>query len=364
MGEASRSVGVALLVVLSAALPPSGAAADAPSLEGRIVTRVEAEEVYRTSDPDLEQRDIEPRVQVNLELHSGMGLSLFTYADFRTYERLEPGEKRAFQDLGIAIKELGLRYRGEGWMLEAGKIHPVFGSAYDTAPGQFGDDYGKQYEIEQLWGAGFGYDLIEGSPLLGDATLYGSLFMTDRSRLAHAAFADRRVASYADGGPANTRWPESFTLAIEGGDGSLTPGLSYNLGLIRRAGGEGDRRDEWGFVAGVTQKVALDADWGLYLMGEIAHFNHFEAGPDDVTFISLGGELSWQGFFASLAGTAKLVEEPGGPGYTDRLITFDAGHEWRIGRTRLSLSAAWQAFEEEGETAEGYGARIRYRVPF
>ena len=358
-----RQSAAAVVLALGLGAAPEALADDKPFVEGRIVFRLDGEEIYRSDDPDEETRDIYPRINSDLTFHLGHGFEFFNVLDFKEYEDLDPGEKRYFSDLGLVVEELGLRYRGDGWMVQAGKLHPVFGLAYDDAPGLFGDDFPKDYELEEMWGAGFALEVPLGSPLLGDATLSGSVFMTDRTILAGSAFAEREVDKIEDGGAANTEYPESFVLALDGGDGSLTPGFGYQLGFIHRAAGEGDEGTELGFVLAVTQKTELDEDWGLFMIAEAAHFEDYEGSLDDVSFGTLGAELSWQGFYLSGTVAGIIVDADEGDGYVDHLLTFDFGHEWRIGASRISAEVAWQAYEEEGLSSEGYGFRLRYRLP-
>lgn len=334
-----------------------------PFVEGRIVFRIEAKEIYKSDDPDELGRDVYPRINSSLTFHLGHGFEFFNIIDMKPYEKLEDGEERYFQDVGVLVESIGLRYRGDGWMVEAGKIHPVFGSAYDTAPGFFGDDFGKDYEIEHQWGVGFAAELFHDTALLGNGVLSGSLFMVDRTALDGTLFAERHITRYEEGGPGNTDWPQSFTIALEGGDGYLTPGFGYHLGFVHRAPGEGDKGSEWGFALGASQKVELDEDWGLYFMGEVAYFHDWEASLDDRTYATLGAEVSWKGFFASGTVAGIMVDADDGDDYTDHILTFDVGHEWRIGKSRLSLSAAWETLEEDGVNSDGYGLRLRYRLP-
>ena len=99
------------------------------------------------------------------------------------------------------------------------------------------------------------------------------------------------------------------------------------------------------------------------MIAEAAHFEDYEGSLDDVSFGTLGAELSWQGFYLSGTVAGIIVDADEGDGYVDHLLTFDFGHEWRIGASRISAEVAWQAYEEEGLSSEGYGFRLRYRLP-
>ena len=357
-----RAGAAALIAVLAAAQP--ALAEEKPFVEGRLVFRIDGEEIYRSDDPDEETRDIFPRIDSDLVFHLGGGVELFNGLQFKEYEDLEPGEKRYAEDLGATVEELGLRYRGEGWMVQAGKLHPVFGLAHDDAPGLFGDDFAKDYEIEEVWAAGFAVDLPWTSDLLGQPTLSGSLFMTDRTVLAGSAFADREVDQLEDGGPANTRWPRSLVVALEGGDGRYTPGSKWHLGFIHRAAGEGDEGTELGVALAASHKSDLGHDMGLYLIAEGAYFHDYEGSRDNATYVTVGAEISWLGFFASGAASAIMIDaDADEDDRVDHLLTFDLGHEWRIGDARFSISAAWVGVEEKEVGSEGYGFRLRYRLP-
>lgn len=362
-GRAAAVASMAAMVWLGGTALGAARAAEEPLVEGRIVVRIDGEEIYESDDPDEETRDIYPRINSDLVFNLGHGFQIFNVLDFKERQDLEPGEKRFFEDLGLIVEEIGLRYRGDGWMVQAGKLHPNFGRGYDDAPGLFGDDFAKDYEIEEVWGAGFSVDLPFAPAILGEVALSGSVFMADRTVLAGSYFSEREVDQLEDGGPANTEWPESFTLALDGGGGRYAPGFEWHVGLTHRASGEGDEGSELGFVVAASQKLDLGGDFELYVMGELAHFLDYEGSEDDATFATAGTQLSWQGFFASAAVSGIEFDAADGDDRVDHLVTFDLGHEWRIGRSRFSIAGAWVAAEEKDVDYQGYGFRIRYRLP-
>jgi hypothetical protein len=67
---------------------------------------------------------------------------------------VDPAGDEAFEGEDAFIETLSLQYAGEAFTVYGGKINPVFGSAADVAPGLYGVDTGKAYQITGALGVG------------------------------------------------------------------------------------------------------------------------------------------------------------------------------------------------------------------
>lgn len=324
--------------------------------------RIDAETILATEDPADDLTQVRPR-------YTGVGAlswgawSLNAAVEVRTTNSPAPGDDRYFEDIGVWAEELYLAYAGDGWQVYAGKFNPRFGQAFDSAPGLYGDEFAKDYEIEEQIGAGAVVRVAEESRLLGTAEISANLFMADRSILSSSGFEERDRLRLEDGGPANSERPQSFTVTLDGWDPGALPGLSYNLGLVVRSAGEGDEEDELGAVFGLVQKIPLAEGLELELMGEVARFVSFEGGGDDATYLTAGAELDVEGWRIAVAGGAILQDRHGATDRTDTLLTLNLRRDWKLGPGRLRAEAGWALIDDRAVEGHVLGFRIDYRIP-
>lgn len=359
----AAAVAAAVLTIAEGGLPEKGAAADEFLLELWTRYRVDYETVYEAEDPDDEIDQAKPRF-TGVGVLSYGNWSLNAVVDIRTVGSGDPGENRYFEDIGFYAEELFLAYGGDDWQVYGGKFNPRFGQAFGTAPGLYGDDFAKDYEIEEQLGVGGVLTISEGSDLLGTAELSANLFMADRTVLSNSAFERRGRLFLDDGGPANTQRPESFSLTLDGWDPGYLPGLTYNAGVMLRAAGEGDAEDELGAVLGLEQRIALSETLELTVMGEVARFVSFEAGGDDATYLTVGAELDVEGWRVGVGGAAIVHDRHAAPDRTDTLFTLDLRKDWKLGPGRLRTQVGWALIDEKAIESHALGVRIDYRIPF
>lgn len=119
--------------------------------EGELEIGVEG--VYNSDDPANEFHDAYPILNLSGEYKFGRGWSAFgsLVAEYAT----DPFEDREFKfsDLGAYIEELGVSYERGNTTLAFGKLHPVFGTTWDSAAGFFGSTLAEDYELTEQVGA-------------------------------------------------------------------------------------------------------------------------------------------------------------------------------------------------------------------
>jgi hypothetical protein len=177
--------------------------------------------------------------------------------------------------------------------LYAGKIHPAFGSAYELAPGNF-YNFASDYEQDERIGAGAAYrvpDPVGQTNLL----LSGEAFFLDTSPLSNTLLSRpspndptaNRPRRYALGqfGAANTNRPDSFTVALRGGQAER--GLTYQVSVTREAtiapGGKAEVGESVGASYDPTgDGIPIAERIGVTPFLEYTHFNNFggSAGLD------------------------------------------------------------------------------------
>ncbi|MGB9142720.1 MAG: hypothetical protein WCB71_11045, partial [Aestuariivirga sp.] len=111
-----------------------------------------------------------------------------------------PGDNQIFSGGGIYVDVLQAQIDFENLSIWGGKIHPLFGRAWDVTPGMHGADLAENYDLTGRLGAGASYS-FEAAGLAN--RLQASVFTVDRTIFSESLFTNRGRASLADGGAGN-----------------------------------------------------------------------------------------------------------------------------------------------------------------
>ncbi|MDO6799989.1 hypothetical protein [Shimia thalassica] len=177
-----------------------------------------------------------------------------------------------FEGVGLYSHEFGVQFDIASTSIMLGKVHPSFGTTWDSAAGFYGATLAEDYELAEQIGILADVSLGDGS------TLSFGLFYADDTALSRSAFTDRGRNTTAAGGAGNTgqlnnasiQWTKEF------GDTAVLVGARY------LTAGTGDVDDETGFVAAVAHSLG-----GVDLFGEVAAFQNYGGGTDDATYLTL-----------------------------------------------------------------------------
>lgn len=200
-----------------------------------------------------------------------------------------PGSKgnAFFRSEGLTLRQLNATVRPvEGVDLYGGKIHPLFGSAWENMPGQF-YSFASDYEQDERIGFGGAVAMPEA---LGDAKLSAETFFLDNSVLSNSliarpslddASADRaRKYTATAGGASNTGSLDSYTIALRGERVPGLEGLKYQLSYTREGVHLADEAEENGWSIGASfdptgDGIPLTPRWGVTPFVEYTHFTNF-----------------------------------------------------------------------------------------
>jgi hypothetical protein len=202
-------------------------------------------------------------------------------------------DNRAFDDLGLYVSELGLRFAFGETFVSVGKLSPVFAVAWDAAPGFYGTSLAEDYELTEMIGVKIDTPLGTGGGALSFAAFY-----IDDTALSSSIGTKRGRNSAATGGVANTGKFDNVSLQYSVAFGETTTWI----GARHLSAGAGDVSDETGIVAGASHSFGS----GFEMIGEIAHFNGAAGIGDDATYATLGGAYPVQDWMFSA--TATLVD--------------------------------------------------------
>ena len=203
----------------------------------------------------------------------------------------DPIASRQFDDVGLYISELGLRFDLSPATLSVGKISPTFAFAWDEAPGFYGTSLAEDYELSEVIGALLDYPIGATG-----GTLSFALFYADDTGLSASFFTERGRNRTTAGGAGNTGKLNNVSLQWTQEMDQTT----YWVGARHLSAGTGDLSDETGAVAGVKH----DFSNGFDIIAEFAYFDGFGGSGGDATYATFGGGYSmgnWS-YSASLTG--------------------------------------------------------------
>ena len=183
-------------------------------------------------------------------------------------------DDRTFDDLGLYVAELGLRFSFGETELSVGKISPAFGVAWDDAPGYYGTSLAGDYELSEAVGA------TVDTPSGPNGALSFALFYADNTALSDSAGTRRGRNHHTDGGAGNTGKLNNVALQYTHSFGDTAAWV----GARHLSGSFGDVSDETGLVLG----AAHDFGNGFSAIGEVAHFNDAGGTNDNATYATLG----------------------------------------------------------------------------
>lgn len=183
---------------------------------------------------------------------------------------------RAFEDMGLYIGEIGLAFELGNFDIAVGKISPVFGTAWDAAPGFYGTALAEDYELSEMIGASVETDV-------GGGTLSFALFYADDTALSRSWGTDRGRNTTAAGGAGNTGKLNNVALQWSKAIGDTT----LTFGARHLSAGVGDVGNENGLSIGVTHAVNETFE----IIGEVAAFNGYGGTADDATYATFGASF-------------------------------------------------------------------------
>jgi len=178
-----------------------------------------------------------------------------------TYDVVNPDaavQNTFFRGEGLFLEEGYLQYGNDLLTVQAGKFDSDFSVAPSLAPGLYGASIASNYQLNELLGMRFAYQL--GREIYGSHLLSASIFKVDDTIFSQSLFSNRGRTRLATGGPANTPGLDSFTLAYTASDVPLfgKPILNYQLAYLNAAQGVDGSAHEQGTAASTWLTIPVD----------------------------------------------------------------------------------------------------------
>jgi hypothetical protein len=353
---------IALLSLLS--LPALADESFKPSISGEVAIEVQNDHNYKSDDADAEQNELFTLTETTVVLEALPGLKVVAHGVLEPVEDPEAREDRVFEDHGLFMEELFLEYAHEtnfgGLGLKAGKFNVDFGRGWDATPGVYGTEFAEDgYEITERVGFEGAIDLK--TEHYGAHRMTLATFFADTSGLSSSTIQDRPIVKKADGGASNTEDFSSYALGL-GGDVPGVMSLTYHLGFISQAGGDGSTADETGYAAALMYEIPVTEDLSINPFVEAVQQNSTGAvDGTDTTHLTGAVEATWKGWNTAVAYTDRTTETSGAPDTDDHQFQVSAGYEFENG---LGLNVGWKQREESGIQSETVGALATYTIAY
>ena len=261
------------------------------------------------------------KVKPDLRIHFGEAFSVRTAFEYAP-QSLMAGEDSFFEDHGVTLEALHVELGTAAGMARAGEYAAGFGMAHGMAPGLYGGDFAKDYELSRRMGVG------------GVAALGGPLWIA----------ADAFEPIGESGTP--------IAFASRAGARNLLGGMDIEIGLRH-----GVYSDETGVSLGVMGPIGLGVAEMTWLL-EGAYLDHAEGGDESRTYVTAGLEVGSGAWRFSGTGAVRDTEIA----RADALLTASAGYALPSG---LALDVGWRYVAlDEAENRHTLGARVGYEVSF
>jgi hypothetical protein len=241
------------------------------------------------SDVDALESDAAFLDGTALELDVGLSEQLHVLANLvlETVEPPAPGADQLFDGHGLFAQELMMSVRNAGLQAWGGKFNANFGRAWSLIPGIYRKTLAGAYEFTENLGIGAGAEWDAGPA--GLQRLRVSTFFADDSELGHSLLSDRGHVRRSDGGVGNSGGLDSFSVSLDGGD---LGGLNYHFAYSDLARGTDSKRRQHGCVASIDRGIPLADGMTVTLALEAAHFDGWQGGASDSTFVTPAAELT------------------------------------------------------------------------
>lgn len=339
---------------------PAFAETKGPAISGEIAIEMQNDWAYRADDRNNLNNNLFPKIEPSATLALAPEWSVFGHAVMEPIGAAGKFENRAFKDLGLVMEDLYIEHRGERFGARAGKLNPGFGIAWDRAPGIYGDEFPKGYEINERIGLVGSYKLPRGAA--GETTVSASTFFLDTSVLSQSALAGRGDTRRGDGGVSNTERFNSFLGALDGGNVPGAGGLGYHLSYMHQARGSGDARDEDSVAVGLHSSFDLGHGVTFLPLAEYVHRQNFAGVADqDRNYVTLAGEFGWNAWNLAVAWTGRDTVRKNAADDRDSQLQISGGYTFDIG---LTLEIGWKVTDEADSETQTLGAKASYTIPF
>jgi hypothetical protein len=340
-------------VLAEDAVKELGEGCTAPCAGYEISTELQNDWIFAANPSFLKSDVLQPTLTVDLFLAPTNYLQLVTSIITEPVVDPVPGENAVFEGIGTYVAELYTVIEAGPATTRAGKFDTIFSLASEVAPGINAAELVSAFDADERLGG----EIILGFESFGlNHALAATAFTTDRSILSESLFTKRDRTSLSDGGAGNTKGVSSFSVTLDGCEGSETADcyldgrFGYRVGFRYQEAGHPTEEDleedvelgdELAYLAAATKSFELN-EMTLRLLGETALVRHFDGRKDDAFVVtgSVALDIDPLTYIATYTQQTNLIA--GGPDTRDYLADFEiiyssddntpfAGTNWQLG---------------------------------
>lgn len=350
-----------------------------PNMTGQVLAEMRYDHVLDSNKNNLESNagylNIEPDFSFNFRpnwsVKTGLRILPVRQRRYDHPERQrfilgnEEGTNRGFNqdDTGIIVEEIKLHFENEDMRAQLGKFNPTFGTLYRRSKkiGLFVTDITEDYELREQIGGSV-------SAILEDAEVTVNAFMADTTGLSNSALRQREERSSKDGTSANTDYPNSYSVTVEGQNLFGLNNLFYNVGYRNMAVESNviNTKRESGYTVNLEYLYRYSRNASLIPVLEIASFKNF-TGLDgrDADYITMALVSKYSSWTASIAQVYRNLDNnstlASRQKNRDELLQFSVGYQFT---DNFSLDVSRAEIKEDGSKSSNVGFIASYFYEF
>lgn len=352
---------VAFLSLVALAVP-AGAQDSFPTFSGSLTIELEDDWAYDSDDQTSEFNSLYTKIVPAFTIGFTEEFSVNAELTFEgVQDPAYPGSDRWFDDEGLYVGVLTLNYDTDLFFLYGGKFGVNFGIAWDAAPGLFGTDVAKGYEMAERIGFGGGVNV--GNETWGMHTPSVSFFTLDTSPLAHSAFTRREKAQEMDFGAGNTDGEmPSWALAVDGGEFPFLPGFRYHLGFMKQDNAQTIEKDEYSSAVGLEWEIGITDGFSIVPMFEWVNQEAPAGVANDDTYYLTGGlSTNVGGWNMAVAWTRSETDSADGAETNIEQLSVSTGYAFDMG---LGIDIGWNTNNTDSTETNTFGGVVSYVLDF
>ncbi len=313
----------------------------------------------RADERSNKRNDAWLKIEAVTDVRVSPGLTFKTQVTVEPVSDAEPGKDRYFGDQGAYLQNIYLEYETGPFALRGGKFGQKFGTAWEAAPGIWGREFAKNYELAEQWGFAADYTLAAGDA--GKHTVTAGSFFADTTVLSESVVTNRHRTRHSAGGAGNAENFSNFSLALAGNDIKALPGLRYNLAWTSRDSDGAGEKTERGIVGGLQFGAKLGSVDVTPLI-EWANFDNREGtSGKDANYLTTALRFDYGKWNLALARTDRRTQESGSAAIDDQSSQASIGYAFENGFT---VSTGYRNVEESSKVTETLGVLVEYILKY
>lgn len=312
-----------------------------PAIKSNVIIDLNSEKYYNTSNNNYELLDSAAKIRFFSNLNLGNNFDINIQANLspvRQNNQNQYPENLFFENEGLYLQELNLKYSQKNYAVIFGKTNLDFGTISMWNRGIWGSEISKQYfKLEKIAISSiFNYGDIKKT---GIYNIGLSLFKNDQKYLDNSVF-NKRVSNPSNKGYAGDdnfgkSWNLSLNILFDFDNKFNRPEkLAYHFAMINSSVNKEDSlitgkiKDEKGFVAAINYQKPISNNFDIDLLSEYVKMSNINGNIDisEKYFINnliVSYNKNWQMVIAN-----SNLKNKQSSGYNHNIAEFSFGYQF------------------------------------